>query len=374
MPQTAVLNEAKVAELIARARRDVDDGLLPSCQLALGYEGGLVVNEVFGDAHLDSRYCLYSATKAIVASAFWTLMSDGLVDISKPVAHYLADFAANGKEAVTVQHVLLHQSGFPNAPLPPSEWADPVKRRARLSSWTLDWAPGSRYVYHATSAHWVLTELISELTGNDFRDEVHARVTGPAGLPRMVGVLPELQPHCKEMQLVGDLATSEEIQATFGVPRLIGREFIEELVLWFNEPANREVGVPGAGGFGRASDLALYYQALLHNPGGIWEPAMLARGTREVASRLPDPMKVPANRSIGMIIAGDDGYSSARGLGRTVSPRAFGHNGAGGQLAWVDPDSGLSLGYTTNGFDRHEVRQPKRGAAIGSLAGLCRQP
>ena len=34
---------------------------------------------------------------------------------------------------------------------------------------------------------------------------------------------------------------------------------------------------------------------------------------------------------------------------------------------------GLSLGYTTNGFDRHEVRQPKRGAALGSLAGLCRK-
>ena len=47
-----------------------------------------------------------------------------------------------------------------------------------------------------------------------------------------------------------DLATPEELQETFGVSRLIGREMIEELVLWFNEPENREVGVPGAGGFG----------------------------------------------------------------------------------------------------------------------------
>ena len=99
---------------------------------------------------------------------------------------------------------------------------------------------------------------------------------------------------------------------------------------------------------------------------------MLAQGTGEVRSRLPDPMKVPANRSIGLILAGDDGFSSARGLGRTVSAGAFGHNGAGGQLAWADPATGLSLGYTTNGYDRHEVRQPKRGAAIASFAGLCR--
>ena len=366
------LNKANIDALVNRARLEVDNGLLPSCQLALAYEGELVVNEVFGEATLDSRYCLYSATKAVVATAFWTLISDGIVDVNKPVGEYLPEFAANGKEAVTVAQVLLHTCGFPNAPLPPSEWADPAKRLARLAAWCLDREPGSRFIYHATSAHWVLAELITRLCGQDFRDYIHTRVTGPAGLPRIVGVpLPD-QAECQEMRLVGELATSEEIQATFGVAKLIGREMIEELVLWFNEPANREVGVPGAGGFGRASELALFYQELLHNPHGIWEPAMLARGTGQVESRLPDPMKVPANRSLGLILAGDDGFSSARGMGRTLSAGAFGHNGAGGQLAWADPATGLSLGYTTNGFDRHEVRQPKRGAAIASLAGLCR--
>lgn len=81
-----------------------------------------------------------------------------------------------------------------------------------------------------------------------------------------------------------------------------------------------------------------------------------------------------ANRSLGLILAGDDGRSNLRGLGRTVSPAAFGHNGAGGQLAWADPATGLSLGYTTNGYDRHEVRQPRRDTSIGSLAGLCTTP
>jgi len=270
--------------------------------------------------------------------------------------------------------VLLHTCGFPNAPLPITEWADPARRMDRLESWTLNWPAGARFVYHATSAHWVLAELIAAITGEDFRDYIERRVTGPAGLPRMVGVPVDDQQHCREMSLVGELATSEELQATFGVPKLIGREMIEELVLWFNDPAHREVGVPGAGGFGRAVDLAMFYQELLHNPHGIWDPAVLAMATGDVRCRLPDPMKVPANRSIGVIIAGDDGFSSARGLGRTVSARAFGHNGAGGQLAWADPATGLSLGYTTNGFDRHEVRQPKRGAAIGALAAVCRRP
>ena len=46
----------------------------------------------------------------------------------------------------------------------------------------------------------------------------------------------------------------------------------------------------------------------------------------------------------------------------------FGHNGAGGQIAWADPDSGISFAYLTNGLDQNVIRQGSRGVAIGSLA------
>ena len=58
-------------------------------------------------------------------------------------------------------------------------------------------------------------------------------------------------------------------------------------------------------------------------------------------------------------------------MGRTVSPGTFGHNGAGGQLAWGDPATGLSFGYCTNGLDRNVVREPRRGTALSSLAAVC---
>jgi len=82
-------------------------------------------------------------------------------------------------------------------------------------------------------------------------------------------------------------------------------------------------------------------------------------------------IRTPTAASLGLILAGDDGRSHLRGLGRTVSPLAFGHNGAGGQLAWADPTTGLSLGYVTDGYDRHEIRQPRRGTAISSIAADC---
>ena len=65
------VNKATVQKLLDRARREVDAGLLPSAQVALAYEGELVAFETFGDATNDTRYVVYSATKAFVAGAMW---------------------------------------------------------------------------------------------------------------------------------------------------------------------------------------------------------------------------------------------------------------------------------------------------------------
>ena len=80
--------------------------------------------------------------------------------------------------------------------------------------------------------------------------------------------------------------------------------------------------------------------------------------------------KRPANRALGLIISGDDSRNF-RGFGKTNSPLAFGHNGAGGQLAWADPATGLSLGYVTPGHDRNSIRQGSRGVDISSIAAQC---
>ena len=52
---------------------------------------------------------------------------------------------------------------------------------------------------------------------------------------------------------------------------------------------------------------------------------------------------VPSNRTIAGYVSGSDGYHRHRWM--PDAPRAFGHPGAGGQLCWVDPDSGLSFSF-----------------------------
>ena len=59
-------------------------------------------------------------------------------------------------------------------------------------------------------------------------------------------------------------------------------------------------------------------------------------------------------------------------MGPTVSPRAFGHNGAGGQIAWADPATGVSFGFATSGLELNFIREAKRIASIAAKAGLCK--
>jgi CubicO group peptidase (beta-lactamase class C family) len=368
-----VINDDNVNALLKRAQREIDQGILPSCQLALAQDGKVVMHEVFGDATTDTRYVMFSCTKAVVAGAVWLLIQEGKLDVTKRVGEYIPEFATQGKEVITVEQVMLHTSGFPHAPLGPPEWATREGRLHRFGEWRLNWEPGTAFEYHPTSAHWVLAELIDRLSGTDYRRFIADRVTGPLGLPRLqVGVVPDQQGDIADLTLCGEVMTPDELEAALGIRELPVSEVTDEVLMGFNEPDVRAVGVPGGGGVTTAADLALYYQALLNNPGGIWDAELLADVTSRVRQNLPDPMlQTPASRSLGLVIAGDDGLSHMRGMGRTVSTRAFGHNGAAGQVAWADPETGLSFVYLTNGIDQHIIRQYRRGSAVASLAGEC---
>ncbi len=363
------IDQTAVTTLMERARREVDNGLLPSVQVALGYQGELVAFETFGDATNDTRYVVYSATKAFVAGAMWALIGDGLVDVSKPVADYIPEFATNGKDAITVAQVMLHTSGFPSAPMSPSEGVTRAGRTEAFAKWHLNWAPGSTFEYHPTSAHWVLAELIERVSRQDYRDFVEQRITTPAGLGRVLGGVSTV---AAELIAVGEPATPDELEAALGVREIALGEVTIPALLSFNDVSVQQAGIPGGGGVMRASDLALYYQAILHNPGQMWKPDVLEDVTTNVRNRLPDRLTgLPANRTLGLVQAGGDGQSHLRGMGRTVSAGTFGHNGAGGQIAWADPATGLSLGYCTNGLDQHMIREHRRTTAIASTAGVC---
>ena len=360
------LEPERLDALLGRAAREVDAGRLPSCQLAVAREGRVVV-ATLGAASDDSRYLVFSVTKAVTAAAVWLVLGDRLLTPETKVAELLPCFARPGFDAVTVEHLLTHTAGFPRAPLPPLEGGTSAGRTAWFGRWRLDWEPGTRTEYHPTSAHWVLAELLEQVTGTDYRVFVRDRLLGPLGLTRLrLGLPVDEQADVVDVVPVG-----------MDEPQLDGAPVVVTIdhLLAMDEPAVRAVGVPGAGAVSTAADIALLYQAFLHDEAGLWDPGVLADATGNVRNRLPDPWTgVAANRTLGLVVSGDDGNQGMRELGRSVGPRAFGASGASGQVAWADPGTGLSFCYLTNGLDADQVKAFLRAGSLSTLAGRLTTP
>ena len=384
-PESVGIDPRKLEALFERAEREVAQGLLPSCQIALARNGKLAAMRTFGsvthegraaEATDDTLYILFSATKGIISSAAWLLIQEGRLSPDEIVADVIPEFRTNGKEGITVEQLFAHTAGFPMAPYPQREWNDRKLRLERFRTWRLNWEPGTRFEYHATSSMWVIAELIERRSGMDFREFVRARISRPLGLPDLYVGLPRAeQRRLADIVHVGEELTPEQMRE-LGFPPPIESEVTEDALQGFNSPEVRESGVPGGGGATTAGDLALFYQALVnegraHDGSQVWDPAVIGNA-REI--RNPDftdrIFKKKANRGLGIIIAGD-AERNYRGFGHTGSELMFGHNGAGGQLAWGDPVSGISLGYVTNGMDRNPIRLGRRGVGISSRAAAC---
>jgi CubicO group peptidase (beta-lactamase class C family) len=298
----------------------------------------------------------------------WLLFEEGLLRLEERVADIIPEFGANGKDRVTVEHVLLHTAGFPYAKYAPEDWLDHSKLLEAFARWRLDWEPDSRYEYHATSAHWVLTEIIYHRTGIDYRTFIRERITGPMSLDEFfLGLPPEQDKRVAEVCFVG-----EPVEPPGG-----WGDVTPEAILAFNQPYVWRIGMPGGGGIAGAAELALFYQPLINRGQTIEGKLILKPETIDFATtvrtsdRHRDPaLDIPVNRGLSIIVAGDDGNAHLRGFGRVASPRAFGHGGAGGQIAWGDPETGISVGYSTNGFVDW-MTAGRRITAISSLAASC---
>ena len=368
---TAV-NPKKLDVLRQRASKEIEEGLLHAAQYAVAKDGEVIWQESLGNARDDSLIPVFSSTKAVMSAAAWLVIQDGLLDVNETVADIIPEFATNGKESIKVVQLFLHTSGFPMAPFRPVEWDDRESRLARFSSWRLNWEPGSKFEYHPTSSMWVIAEIVERKTNMDFRDFIRTRIVEPLGLQDFfVGLPSHENDRVLALEHVGDALTSEDY-ARLGVPEPPVTEVTEDAILSFNLPEIRAVGVPGGGGIMTAAAMTLFYQGLLHggSQGGetVWKRETLDFALKVISGDYVDPlMGHRVNRALGVVVAGNE-QRNFRGFGHSNSPMAFGHGGAGGQIAWADPETGLSFCYLTNGHDRNPMRMGSRGVSLSSKA------
>src|SRR5947208_3581500 len=170
----------------------VESGAERGIQVAVYRQGKLVVDAVAGVADPESRRPVTSATpfynysicKAPASTLVHMLVERGLFGYDTRVAELWPEFAAHGKEKVTLRHVLTHTAGVPGIPLSttPEDLCEWDKMCAGIADQELWWEPGTKIGYHAYTFGYIVGELIRRATGKPISKVLAEEIAGPLGV------------------------------------------------------------------------------------------------------------------------------------------------------------------------------------------------
>jgi CubicO group peptidase (beta-lactamase class C family) len=337
-PADVGIDPGRLDVFLRRARLEVDRGPLPSAQVAAAKDGRLVAFETYGDAPPDARYILQSVGRTMVAGAVWKLLGDGLLGLDERVGDVIPEFATNGKEVVTVHQVLTHTAGFPFAPLGYPKMLHRADRLSAMAKWRLTYEPGTQLQFHLTSAAWVIAGLVERRTGLPFAEYLRTEIVEPLGLGLVLPVPTDRY--------------SELVTAPVAIDRTSEDQQVDPWGPWYlADPEVLAGGEPSHSIVGSAADVALFFQALYHS--GLWRADVVAEGTRIHVSMPPagDPLYGGSDRVTNMgLFVTVSGEDHGNWLPSTGSPRTFGNGGAPCQLGYMDPETGVSFAFLTNGY------------------------
>jgi CubicO group peptidase (beta-lactamase class C family) len=357
----SALNE-KVARLL---EAQIARGDQIGTQVAAYRSGKLVVDVWAGhlgpeDARpvqADSLFPSFSTTKGVAATALHIQADRGLIDYNGPVAKYWPAFAKNGKERITVAQAMSHQAGLHAMPRPMR--ADFVCDWDAGLRWIEDgtpaYEPGTSTGYHAITFAWIAGGIVQHATGRHISKVIEEDIAAPLGVSgdMYVGIPDGVESRLATLLQQGAAADGDRATAGgFQIPP--DSDFFKAMPpdgdFTWNDMRIRQACLPSANGHFTARALARMYGALAN--GGEIDGVRLVSAARvaemqRLMTDAPDRvlMGMPMCKAIGFFMGG-----KTNGVRGAMGPResAFGHPGAGGSIAFADPEVGLSVAVTIN--------------------------
>jgi CubicO group peptidase (beta-lactamase class C family) len=291
----------------------------------------------------DTLVNVWSCTKGVVALAMAMLVERGKLDYAAPVARWWPEFAAGGKEKITLDLMLSHQGGLNGLSVPMDEagmlaWTPYVEALAAMAPL---WEPGSRAVYHAISFGHLAGEVLRRVEGRSIGRFVAAEIAGPLGADFFIGLPEREEPRVAEM--------IEGPKASAWVPFVLASNFPQAAAnpaldaTAPNQRAWRAAEVPGGNGQATAMALAKIYGMMVGDGARIVARDTIAEAARARVRGIDESFGSPTAFAAGFQI---DNVLTGKG--------AFGHSGWGGSFGFADPAAKLGFAYVTNrmlGFD-----------------------
>ncbi|WP_424016440.1 serine hydrolase domain-containing protein [Halorientalis pallida] len=350
--------------------RHLSVGLHDGAQLAVYVDGDLAVDFAGGtdpdgqETTPTRRHVLFSCTKPYVGVALHRLVEDGALDYDDRVVDHWPEFAEAGSEkaAITVRHVLSHQSGIPFGEFDerPDLWGDWDEVVRAMEEIDPVFPPGERAAYHSLNYGWLVGELIRRVSGDPVAEFVETELFEPLGMTdTSIGLRDGEAPDS-----VATLSGFSVFDRCRDPAEGLGDPPAEAAAA-FNDPAIRRAVVPAATGMGTARDMARFY-ATIANGGEL-------DGTRILdAETVEDALAVQAEteddgtlgRPMRYALGFWKGGHPADMFGTISDERLFGHAGLGSVFGWGDPDTGVGFAYVTNGIREESYEHAARVNAM----------
>ncbi len=306
----------------------------------------------------DTLFNCFSTTKGVAATALHIFADRGQIEYEQPVAKYWPEFAANGKEKVTVAQAMSHQAGLHAVPNPftpefVSDWQGALDW---LAAQAPAWEPGTATGYHALTYAWVVGGIVQGATGRHIKDVIAEEIAAPLGVASemFVGIPDGVEDRLATLQPVHP----GEAGGPGALPIPPDHDFFKAMPadsqVDFNDMQVRKACIPSANGHFNARSLARMYGALAN--GGQVDGARLVSKERvaemqRILVRQPDRVLfMPLRKGVGFMMGGTMPDLTGKQVVGAFGPRetAFGHSGAGGSTAFADPEVGLSIAITIN--------------------------
>jgi CubicO group peptidase (beta-lactamase class C family) len=303
----------------------------------------------------DTLAISFSTTKGVASTVLHRLADRGELDYDAPVASYWPEFAAGGKEHVTVRDLMTHRAGLSSVRAVADraeDLLDHVGLEEKLAARTVH-APTTRSAYHAITYGWLVAGLARRITGKGLAELARIEVTEPLGISGMhIGVPDEAREFVAEPvgSALRQMGSTADATQSLWMRYRASRTTIDALhVPGFNRlfegpsPPIWHTEMPAVNGALSAQGLADMYEPLA-NGGRAGDRVFLKPETVATLGRV---QLRSADAVLGIPMRWRLGYHHGFGAGRGA-PLAFGHYGYGGSGGWADPGTGLSVGFVTN--------------------------
>jgi len=351
--------------------------LHPGAQLFAMLDGEVVVDLAIGDSRLDlhtpmsgeTLTLFLSAGKPLTAAAIALLHDQGLLSFEDAVAKHIPEFGVNGKEQITIRHLLTHTAGIRalDTQYPFLTWQETLGRIYNMKP-ERDWVAGEKAGYHQHTSWYVLGEIINRVAGVSFDRWIYARILLPLGMSDVhFSLTAEEYDSYEKARRLGylyDTAPKPNAQE-FSAPRPIPNY---DTVLGASRPR------PSASARGPIKQLALFYE-MLRNGGRtkageqlLWPETVTLMTTRQRVGMFDQTFRQTIDWSLGLILNSSQyGPAIPYQFGPHASASTYGHGGSQSSTGFCDPERKLVVGLLFNGTPGEPAHDKRLRATLKAL-------